>query len=196
MMVAALVLASLILVTGCRRPHERRLEKIADDCGAIIAVGPDGRLLLKRTEVTPESVDLVNRCLTDLGIENVRATRTFRELVGPRSVELSVKRDPMDDVAPVLRAAQGGDFITHSHSMPTVQQSRCAWDGVTPHCAYGWTRPRYECTSFCTLHPRLKDHIRHVPRSTWLGRFPSAFRTRRRPCPGSDAAVLHRTGTH
>ena len=76
-MVAALVLVSLILVTGCRRSHERRLGEIADECRAVFAVDPDGRLLLKRSAVTPESVDLVNQCLMELDIENVRAMQSL-----------------------------------------------------------------------------------------------------------------------
>ena len=76
-MVAALVLVSLILVTGCRRLAERRLARLADECRAIVAAGPDGRLLLKRSAVTPESVDLVNQCLMELDIENVRAMQSL-----------------------------------------------------------------------------------------------------------------------
>ena len=81
--VMALVLAVLILVTACHTQGTRPQELVSDECRDIIVRGSDGSWFLRRQALTPGSVDLVNRCLAELGIDNVRASRDLPQIPVP-----------------------------------------------------------------------------------------------------------------
>ena len=74
MVAATLFLAVFILVTACQPRVRHSHRELSAECQAIIRFTPEGDPVLPRATLTPESVDLVNECIAELGIANVRAS--------------------------------------------------------------------------------------------------------------------------
>ena len=76
MVAVALFLAVFILVTACHPRVRHSHRELSAECQDIIRFTPEGDPVLIRTTVTPDSVALVNECMAELGITNVRASAT------------------------------------------------------------------------------------------------------------------------
>lgn len=75
--VVALFLACSFLTTACASQRPSQAPVLDGGCGAFFTVGPDGQLLLTRSQVTLNNTEQINSCLRRAGIDNVKVARSL-----------------------------------------------------------------------------------------------------------------------